>query len=965
MKRVMVCLLLVALWKQAQAKDGEVVAGLDSLARATLNAGLQIQGIGEKELGFYKQWAIDSFFRLKVVDQLLDHPLETPGYTEQAAAKVCSLEERPVALLEEMWNEIDVRFTSRDSARLVQEVMAEAKRPGLEGTGALPPSLSKAIGLVLAGFRVGDRYLKRAIANIPKDELDRLLGEAPDFWRDSDDTLEKSLAGVLHREFGLSYDTSQEVKSETLLAYSRKIDRRSIALSGLAVMIGVLEAKRVLEAWPPQFGHEAQLKTVEQVTGGVHFFTETEWGDVIVGSGEENIYKRDASLLIELGGNDQYQNRAAGAIGILSHPFSVVIDLGGDDTYFADRLFSQGAALFGAGVLIDCAGDDVYRSNHYCQGAAIFGTGLLWDCSGRDIYEAGFYGQGAGHYGVGLLLDNEGNDSYRSFCYCQGFASTWGYGLLAEMAGNDIYYAGGRYLHEPLLPREYRSFSQGFAIGQRPDAAGGIGFLCDRSGNDFYDSEVFAQGTSYWYSLGMLWDGSGFDHYSAQQYSQGAGIHLSVGVLIDEEGNDSYFSRLGPSQGEGHDLSVGVLIDRKGDDGYYASGGQGIGLTNSVGLFLDCDGNDWFMASESLICQGSSNWARGFGGIGIFLDLAGRDQYPARNIAQDQSRWTKGTYGSGIDLPRPATVIDWEPDVDTTEVEVDTITQPVDSVFRTASIWQVGNAVKKVKRARKQLIALGRKAIEYVFEKKADTKDGLESQAIEALFKAWPDTAKPYLFRLLRDNRWQARQNGAYWLGELKENGRDGVDSILLALREKRITPRRGAYALGQIGDSLVVPQILYLLRDTLEVSRIVTAEACGKLKNPVAIPHLIRTLGDRFFTVRSAAEAGLVAMGRPALESLLANLPRLKVPALGHAIRACGALAAKLDSAEQGQWLPKCREAILPYIKHNEPFVRLVSVQALGEILDEPTAQALKQAQAEEKNEFVLTAYRQTLGTR
>jgi len=946
-----------------QAQEKPAIAGLDSLARATLAAGLDIQGIGEEELGFFKQWAIDSFFRLKVVDRLLDHPLETPGYTEQAAAKVCSLEERPLALLRYLWNEIDVKVGKADSVRLAQEVLACAQRPGLEGTEALPPSVARAIGLVLAGFRVGDRYLKRAVAHIPKDELDRIIGEAPDFWKDSDDTLEKSLAGVLHREFGMGYDTSQEVKSETLLAYARKIDRRAIALAGLAVVLATGEAERVLLAQPPQFAHEARLQTVEQVLGGVYFFAPSDWGDVIVGSKEDNSYRRDAGLIIDVGGSDQYRNRAAGAVGIIAQPFSVVIDLEGDDTYFADRLFCQGAALFGAGVLVDCAGDDVYRSTHYCQGAAIFGTGLLWDRSGRDIYDAGFYAQGAGHYGVGLLLDEAGNDSYRSFCYCQGFASTWGYGLHADMAGNDSYYAGGRYLHEPLLPREFRSFSQGFAIGARPDAAGGIGFLCDRAGNDFYNSEVFAQGTSYWYSLGMLWDGNGFDHYSAQQYSQGAGIHLSVGALVDEEGNDSYFSRLGPSQGEGHDLSVGVLIDRKGDDGYYASGGAGIGLTNSVGIFLDEDGNDWYCCADSFLSLGSGNPARGFGGIGIFMDLAGRDVYPQKNRAQDQGNWTKGSYGSGIDLARPATVIDWEPDVDTTDIGQDSITQPVDSVFKTASIWQVGNAVKKVKRARKQLIAMGKRAIEFVFEKKVDTKDGLESQAIEALLKAWPDTAKPFLFRALRDKRWQARQNAAYWLGELAEKARDAVDSLVQALHEERITPRRGAYALGQIGDSLVVPKILYLLRDMkFEPSRIVTSEACGKLKNPVAIRPLIHTLGDPVFTVRSAAEMALVAMGKPALESLLANLPRLKVPALGHAIRACGALAVKLDSTEQERWWPRCRQAFLPLVRHKEPFVRLVSVQALARLLDEPTAKALQQAQTEEKNQFVLTQYKQAL---
>lgn len=920
--------------------------GWDSLSRRTLQEALKIQGMTEPELGFYKFWAVDSFFRLKVVERLLSRPLEVLPYVESVAGEVGKAERSPVRLLLGQFQAVDVLISGKDTVKLLQEIEREV-RSNPQISDSLSPVLRQALLTILAGFEVGNRYLNQAIAKIPERELNIILGEAPNFWKDEDDTLKKGFSGILHWEFGKDYDTSKEVRSETLLAYARKIDRRTLALSGLAVVIASTRAANLLIPSPPTTSYTAN----------------TQWGRVIIGGSEDNIYTEDAAVMIDLGGNDQYRNRAGGAVGVLSNPFAVVIDLSGNDVYMADRLFSLGSALFGCGVLIDRSGDDVYRGSHYTQGGAIFGTGVLWDGEGRDIYDAGFFAQGAGHYGVGLLIDNEGNDSYRSFCYCQGFAGTWGYGLLAEGLGNDIYYAGGRYLHEPLLPREFRSFSQGFAIGVRPDAGGGVGFLCDFKGNDFYNSEVFTQGTSYWYSLGILWDGEGFDHYSAQQYSQGAGIHLSVGALIDEEGNDSYFSRLGPSQGEGHDLSVGVLVDRKGDDGYYASGGQGIGLTNSVGLFLDADGNDWYMASESLICQGSSNWARGFGGIGVFIDLAGKDWYPARNLATNDSRWTKGTYGSGIDLPRPATVIDYEPDVDTSEASIDSvITAPVESVFKTASAWAVGNVRKKTLRARKELIRLGERAVKYVYEKKLDTKNGLESEAVLALVKALPDTAKPYLLRGLRDERFLARQNSAYWLGEMGKAALDVVDSILLALKEKRITPRRGAYALGSIGDSTVVPQILYLLKDTFEVSRIVTAEACGKLKNPEAIPSLIQVLGDKFWTVRSAAEAALVAFDKNSIDPLLGNLAGLKSPALGHAIRAIGQIIEKMDTLVQEETKAKCRRELLRYIGQDEPFVRLCAVEALGKMMDGDVRAALNVAKDKETDQFVQTIYQQVL---
>ncbi|MEO0085535.1 MAG: HEAT repeat domain-containing protein, partial [candidate division WOR-3 bacterium] len=879
----------------------------------------------------------------------------------KAAQAVGAREELPAALARYQWNEMDVKVTAQDSARVWREVVAQAKaKPAI--AQPLPENLGQALNLVLASFSVGDKYLKQAVKGLKPEELEILLGEAPDFYKDEDDTTEKSLSGALHREFGLAYDTSREVKSETILGYVRKLDRKALALSGLGVVMAATEARRLLESRPIVFLQEGMRDRVEGVEGRVWLAETTEFGLVIVGGEGDNIYRRDACLIIELGGDDQYRNRAGGAVGFLSRGFSVCIDMAGNDRYESAKLFSQGAGLFGCGVLIDLAGDDDYRAGHYAQGAGIFGTGLLWDREGRDRFEAGFCVQGAADYGVGTLVDLKGNDSYRSFCYCQGFAGIWAYGLLWDGAGNDLYYAGGKYLHEPLLPREYRSFAQGFAIGSRPDASGGIGFLGDRAGNDFYNAEVFCQGTSYWYALGMLWDGEGFDHYTAAQYTQGAGIHLSIGALVDEEGNDSYFSRLGPSQGEGHDLSVGVLVDRKGDDGYFASGGQGIGLTNSVGLFADCDGNDWYMCSDSFLSHGSSNAARGFGGMGFFIDLAGKDRYPQASGVADKWFWTKGTYGSGMDFDRPATVIDWEPDVDTTDIAEDSIVAPVESLFKTASLWEVGNVVKKVRRARKQLLARGREGVEYALTKKIDTKDGLELRNMEFLVQAMPDTAKPLLFAGLRDERYLARNNSAYLVGKMGRAAMDCVDSLLLALKEKRITPRRAANSLGDIGDSLVVPKILYLLRDTFEVSRIVTAEACGKLKNPEAVAELIRTLADKLFTVRSAAEMALVAIGLPSLEPILERLTAMKPPQLGHAVRAAGGLAAKLDSADTAGLRQKTRAALYPLLEHRDAFVRLVAVDALGRLMAPEVKERLREKRATEADPFVLTAYRAAL---
>lgn len=928
-------------------------AGLEPGAREAFGNGLAALGIESSELGFHKQWATDSFFRLSTVDCLLDNPLEVAGYVDTSAARFLEDELDPFRLAWRQWLATDVRLTARDSSDLVRELEAGASRAPLPGTEALPAPVGRAVNLVLAGFRVADRHFDAAVGKLSARELDILAGEAPGFWT-PDDSAAPKMTGVLHREFGLDYDTANEVKAETVLAYARKLDRRSLALSGLAVVLAARAAERELVENDINLPDDAAATLRPGVDRPVLYEAMTDHGLVTVGGPGDDRYEADRCLLIDLGGRDRYHNRAGGAVGVLGGRWSVNIDLGGDDLYDSNRPFSQGAALFGCGVLIDCDGDDIFRALHYAHGCGVFGTGVLCDRRGRDSYAGGNCVQGAGHFGTGLLADAAGNDCYRLRAYGQAFASTWGHGLLVEGAGNDLYYAGGEQLHEPLLPHEYQSFAQGFSIGWRPDASGGIGFLCDRSGNDVYDAEVYAQATSYWYSLGAFWDGDGYDRYAAAQYSQGSGIHLAVGCLVDNRGNDHYYSRLGPSQGEGHDFSVGVLLDRQGNDVYHASGGQGIGLTNSVGLFCDLDGNDVYSGTEGLMLAGGRP-ARGFASIGNFADLAGNDRYIKGSLGEDRGRWTNGTYGVGQDLASEPTRGDEADEGEELDAGSDSLALGVDSLFKYASEWEVGNARARVRQAREQLHKLGEAAFDYVFDKKADTKDGLESRAIELLCQAWPDTAKPYLYKALRDDRYLARNNAAYWLGKLEDKGKDGVDSLLLALRDKRVTPRRAASSLGDIGEPRVVPDILYLLKDSYEPSRIVTAEALGKLKNPVAFEPLIRALGDELFTVRSAAEAALTAFGEPALAPVLDAMPKLAAPALGHAARVCGTLAAELDSVEGREQRVRARQELRGLLGAESNFVRLVAVQGLAGMLDEPLRRDLADRRAIETDPFVL----------
>jgi len=921
---------------------GNILALEPSLGKreseAILKALSQLK-IDKEELSFEKKWARDTVFRLRIVDRLMDHPLKVPEYVDSSAKTLEFLRDNPCGLLYFMAVQMGIPLSKKDTLLIRRRIEKESKRV-LKDFKDLKEDLSLPLSFILAGFKVAKTYQERSIKNLKREEIDRLLCIAPVLWSDEDDSTDDYLKGALHREFGKEIDTSFELKQDTLLAWASRLKLKDIAIMSLAVMMGVRMA-------------EKKLKGIKSEEEGVIYLRDTEWGKIIIGGKGDDEYKKDYAVIIDLGGDDIYRKRVGGGIGILSHPFSVLIDLSGNDLYQSNKIFNLGSGLFGVGILIDESGDDTYRTSHYAQGTGIFGTGIIIDKNGDDIYQAGYFAQGSANFGFGILLDFKGNDVYRSYNWAQGMGSVWGYGLLADFSGNDNYYAGGRYIHHPLLPYDYRSFAQGFGMGFRPDASGGIGFLYDGEGNDFYNAEVYAQGTSYWYSLGMLYDKKGNDHYLATEYAQGAGIHLSVGALIDMEGDDEYFSRLGPGQGEGHDLSVGILIDKQGKDSYTISGGQGIGLTNSVGIFIDSDGDDSYLTTED-IGQGIGTQARGFGGVGIFLDLGGKDTYPRKSPGEDMALWTQGSYGSGIDMKRIE-----KPKEEEKEEEEDLSKKSIEEVFKQASLWEVGEAKLKVRKAREELKKRGMEAVKYICENKLDTKSGLEYRAIKELAEAMPDSILPCLFKAIRDEKVRKRANAIFLLGDIK--AKSAVDSLIPLLRDKRYNPRWILYALGRIGDKRAVAYIIPYLKDKREPTRIYAASALSRLKDPISIPPLIESLDDKYFTVRSAAENALVSIGDTSIPWLIEELKRAQGPPLFHILHTLGRIGEKSDSLDRAT-LIKLKLSLKDFLHHKDPIIRGTAVEALGKLSFKGKREMLKRAEEDEIDPFVLKKYKEAL---
>ncbi len=372
------------------------------------------------------------------------------------------------------------------------------------------------------------------------------------------------------------------------------------------------------------------------------FEASTPLGVIAIGGNGANHYVGEYIVIFDFGGNDTYSLRPVASPQIIR-------DMGGNDSYIADSGFALASGFLYPAMLVDDSGDDYYSGGNFSLGSGLFSLGVLVDRGGDDTYVGDTHTQGAGTFGVGMLMDYEGMDQYRCALFGQAFAGVMGVGVLCDVTGNDTYTAGNKYLDVLRYSDHYTSLSQGFAYGWRPLMSGGVALLADSSGHDTYISDIFGQGSSYWYALGMQTDYSGNDRYLSFQYAQGAATHLCASVLVDKLGNDQYSSK-GVSQGCGHDLASGMLVDYKGDDCYTAWDlSQAAGSANGFGMLIDYEGSDNYQIRGRGNTQGYGNPRRDYGSIGVFMDLMGEDYYIGNG--SNNKYWIGDSkWGVGMDI---------------------------------------------------------------------------------------------------------------------------------------------------------------------------------------------------------------------------------------------------------------------------------------------------------------------------
>ena len=634
----------------------------EKIKDAPLSRVLRYLRLTEYDLGIEAQRKQNDSFRLDKVDILLKNPLQIASYgdylTKRIADDTLSLEK----LLSLAVNELEIASTDKNNqflppsdlndddenllARIDQKVRNEIIT-FISITAAAHREMNQAFSSLSPRERA---FLKHYFSEmILMDKIVFSEGKAPDGQVPSSPPLKRDE----HYTLELSFDLAS------------KIDRAKLYHASLTIAAAIdtlLKKKKLLR-------HTVSLHGFEETSnlrGDIIAYEETPFGAIIIGGKGTTYYNNITPLLIiDLGGDDEYHNIAPFSTKQpITSSSTTIIDFAGNDLYRSDSGFAQGSAGFGFSCLVDLTGNDTYLSHDFSQGCGFFGVGILYDMKGNDRYRSDVMGQGAGAFGVGLLCDLEGNDSYVGNLYSQGLGFVGGMGLLIDAEGNDTFAAGEKYPDFREPGKAFDSFSQGFGLGYRNYASGGIGVLWDAQGSDRYKSSYFSQGASYWRGIGLLLDSAGSDSYEARRYAQGAGTHSTVGALIDSAGNDSYTS-WAISQGCGYDYSQGMLLDKKGDDTYRAEWfSQGTSGGSGIGMLLDEQGDDTYLC-EGFNSQGSGQYSakEESGSIGLLLDLEGKDTYS--NKGKNNTLWRQGHYGGGIDASNsvwPNTTTPWSPD---------------------------------------------------------------------------------------------------------------------------------------------------------------------------------------------------------------------------------------------------------------------------------------------------------------
>lgn len=377
----------------------------------------------------------------------------------------------------------------------------------------------------------------------------------------------------------------------------------------------------------------------------------------VFGPGNDRIANLSQPIVIELGGDDEYEISELSAG--LAHRTRIILDLAGADRY-NDQTGALSSGSGATALFVDGAGNDTYAADERGWGSAVLGCSVLWDQAGNDHYRGQRHTQGFACLGIGLLIDRSGDDDYQSGTFSQGVGLAGGCGAILDFDGQDQYRCTGLEPSHYGDAGEFAGMGQGIGWGIRWGSAGGVGVLLDLAGDDRYSAGQFGLGCGYCYGIGILADRAGNDQYECSRYGLGTAAHFGIGMALDDGGDDQYLANrqsAAAELGSSWDLSLGMLIDAAGDDEYVVSHYALAGAAqNAYGLFWDKAGRDLYRSTApntdsvaGYAGQATYGCGRRANNLAVFLDDGGCDDAYHLPGRTNNSQGVTGQFGIWVD----------------------------------------------------------------------------------------------------------------------------------------------------------------------------------------------------------------------------------------------------------------------------------------------------------------------------
>ena len=272
----------------------------------------------------------------------------------------------------------------------------------------------------------------------------------------------------------------------------------------------------------------------------------------------------------------------------------------------------------------------------------------------------------------------------------------------------------------------------------------------------------------------------------------------------------------------------------------------------------------------------------------------------------------------------------------------DTLRVKLEEIFETASKWGVGENRDRVKKAREDLASYGRDALEFLFQEKIKTLKTTELRAILAVIKKNKKDSTPYLVKALKNENDTVRR-AALWLCA-KSKDTLAVPTILEVMNTET-APRmiaRALYALGEIGDTSAVKDVIRFLDSDNEMIRVRAASAFANMADKTFNDLYFKMLLSEDFQIRYQGVKGIAKIGKDGIDWILTKIEEVNDFRIHRLLMR--ALSKILETGTVDEITKaKIRQTLFVFIDREDPVLRTYTVEAMSRIGGESVVNLLR----------------------